>query len=168
MEVEYRDAIASYLKKYGQAFERRLGLTRDDILNDIREQIWKGLVTYDPSRKANKRTYLNNVLKNRMGVLLKRTSIKKYNSVDYYADVWGTPGIDPEYQETQETPESIFAHRELLMKINFYLSPFDRLVNADLIEGRGLEEMEAIHQVPRSEIIGSIKRIEALKRHLTG
>jgi hypothetical protein len=167
MEVEYKEAIASYIRKYGQIFERRLGMTRDDMLNDFREQIWKGLVTYDPAKKANKRTYLNNVMKNRIGVLLRRTSITKYNSIDYYADIWSTPGVESENLETNDTPESIFAYREILMKVNYSLSAFDKLVNADLIEGRSLEEMEKRHRVPRSEIIGAIKRIELLKRDLS-
>ncbi len=166
MTVEYKEAISGYLKKYGQNFDRKLGMTKDDVLSEIREGIWKGLATYDPTKRANKRTYLNNIIKNRMGVLLQRCSIRKYNSVDYFADVWTQEGIDREYTTTDETPESIFSRRELLMKVNFALSAFDRAVNVDLQEGRGLEEMEHIHQVPRSEIIGSIRRIEALKRQL--
>lgn len=166
MNVEYRNAIAGYIRKYGERFERKLGITKDELVNEIRFEIWKGLATYDASKGANKRTYLNNVMKNRMGVLLDRCETKKYSLVDYYGDVFSTAGIDRELLETEETPESIFAYRELLMKVNVALSPFDRLINADLMEGRSLEEMEKLHRRERSEIVGSIKRIDLLKRTL--
>jgi DNA-directed RNA polymerase specialized sigma24 family protein len=166
VNVEYKEAIAGYLKKFGPSFERKLGMDKDDVVAEIREQIWKGLATYNPSKGANKRTYLNNIIKNRMGVLLKRCSITKYNSIDYFADVFSTTGVAREYLETDETPESIYAHRELLVKVNFRLNAFDRIINSDLLEGRSLEEMEQLHGRPRSEIIGSIKRIDALKREL--
>jgi hypothetical protein len=167
MTVEYKDAIQGYLRKYRKTFEIKLGLTEDDIKAEIREQIWKGLATFDPSKRANKRTYLNNVVKNRMGVLLTRSKIKKNSSLDYCADVWSNPGVSIESTTDETTPESIFEQRELLAKINYYLSDFDRQVNLDLLEGRSLEEMEQIHRKPRPEIIGSIKRIVALKQYLT-
>lgn len=159
---DLKDTIKYHIGKYGKTFERKLGLTRDDLINDMREQIWKGLLTHKSDGKANIKTYLNTLIKNRFGVLLKRSSIKKYSSVDYYGDVFATTGIEDEHLVTEETGETIFEKRQVIMQELELLNTNEKFIYADLIMGRGIEEMVKLRTLPKVEVIAAINKISAL------
>lgn len=168
MKTDLRDTVSTYVSKYSKTLDNKLGLTKEDLLNDIREQIWKGLLTHNPDGAANLKTYLNTLIKNRFGVLFKRSKIKKNNMVQYYADLYSSGSIDDEYLITEETGETIFMRRQIIMEDQLNLHPQDRLVYEDLLIGRNLEEMAKAHNLPRSRIISSINRIdEVIKNRLS-
>lgn len=156
---EMSSTMSFYLNKYGMNIERRLGLTKDDLENDAREQIWKGLLTYSPCGGANLKTYLNNLLRNRFNTLLERSRKKKNNMVDYYSDAWSTPGIDPEHTETDETPETIMAERETLINLSYQLNGLELAIHGDIMFGRNIAEMEKRHKASRVAISAAIQKI---------
>lgn len=133
-------------------------------MNDMREVIWKGLLTHDSKKGANINTYLDVLIERRFNTLLDRTIKKKYSMLDHYADVWSTTGIDRELLETDETPESVFSIRETMMQEHYSLTQFERQVYGDLIYGRSLEEMEKRHRATRVKVISAINRIDRLIR----
>jgi DNA-directed RNA polymerase specialized sigma24 family protein len=161
---DLKDTVKHYVQKYGKTLERKLGLTKDDLLNDMREQIWKGLLTHNPNGRANLKTYLNKLITNRFGVLYKRSTIQKYNTIQYYADVFTTSGIDEESLITEETGETVFERRQIVMQDQARLSKTDRLIYESLILGRNLEEMTQVHKLPRSMVIRAINRIDTMIR----
>lgn len=159
---DLKDTVKYFIGSFGKTFERKLGLTKDDLLNDVREQIWKGLLTHKSDGKANLKTYLNKLIKNRFGVLHKRSTIKKYNSVDYYGDVFATTGIDEERLVTEETGESIFEQRQVIMQELGALSVSDRFIYADLIMGRSLDEITTLRKLPKIQVIATINKIDVM------
>lgn len=167
IKKELRETVSTYLSKYGKTLDQKLGLTRDDLMNDIREQVWKGLLTHNPKGRANLKTYLNTLIKNRFGVLFKRSKIKKNNMVNYYADVYSTTGIEEEHLITEETGETVFMRRQLIMQDLNYLSPQDRMVYQELVLGNRLEEMVKSLKLQRHLVIGSINRIDEMLRRRT-
>jgi hypothetical protein len=164
LRTELKDTVEYYIKKYGKTFSRRLGLTRSDLLNDVREQIWKGLLTHDPSKPANRKTYMNTLIKNRFGVLLKRAEIKKYKNVTYYADVFTSTGLESEFI-TEETGETVFERRQVIMNDLAMLGDDDRRVYMQLLLGSGMDEMEKATGLPRPKVIGAINRIDTMIRN---
>lgn len=156
--------VADYMDKFGDTIERKLGMTEDDLLNDMREQIWKGLLTHKKSGQANLKTYLNTIIKNRFLLLYNRSTLKKYNSVDYYAAPHGASGIDSEYTETEETGETLMEKRQEFMRNLVLLSNRDREVLKDLALGYGLDEMVERTGLSRVEVTSSINRIEEMAR----
>lgn len=156
--------VADYLDKFGATIERKLGLTEDDLMNDMREQVWKGLLTHKGNGLANLKTYLNTIIKNRFLLLYNRSTLKKYNSVDYYADAFSATGVGKEYAETEETGETLFEKRQEFMKNLVMLSTRDREIFKDLILGFNLSEMVERNKMHLSEVIGSIKRIDETVR----
>ncbi len=157
--------IADYFSEYGATIERKLGLTKDDIINDMREQIWKGLLTHNHKEsakcgQANLKTYLNLLIKNRFLLLYNRSTLKKYNSIDYYSDAFNATGISSEYSETEESGETLLEKRQELMKSLVLLSQKDRNIFKDLALGYNLSEMVERNKMPITEVIGSIKRID--------
>jgi DNA-directed RNA polymerase specialized sigma24 family protein len=160
IDTELKDTVAYFIGKYGKTCENKLGLTRDDLLNDIREQVWKGLLTHDKDKRANLKTYLNRLIKNRFGVLLTRSTIPKYSNVDYFADVYTSTGIDEEHLITEDTGETVFERRQIIMQDMATLGPQDRWIYGDLLLGRSLDEMVNAHKLPRVKVIASINRID--------
>lgn len=164
MQNELRETVSTYLKKYGHTLDQKLGLTRDDLLNDIREQIWKGLLTHSPSGRANLKTYLNTLIKNRFGVLFKRSKILKNNMVNYYSDVYATTGIEDEHLITEETGETLFMQRQVIMQHQAALCVQDRIIYEELLLGNNLHEIESKLELTRPVIIGAINRIDTIIR----
>ncbi len=167
MAGDLRDTINHYIGKYWRTFERRLGITKDDLLNDIREQIWKGVLTHKPNGKANLKTYLNRLINNRFLVLLKKSSIDKNNFLDYYGDLFSSTGIEEETLVTEETGETIFEKRQVIIQDMAALSDADKLVYVDLILGKSIQDIMTERKLPRIQVIGMINRIdEMIKRRL--
>ena len=162
MEADLSQTVSVYLAKYSKTLESKLGLTKDDLLNDIREQVWKGLLTYSSKGGASVKTYLNNLIKNRFIVLFKRSKIKKNNMVQYYGDLYASSSIDDEYLITEETGETVFLQRQIIGYEHTLLEDLDRNVYEDLIVGRTLDEMSKRHKQPRSAIKKSIDKIDNL------
>lgn len=156
------NTINYFSRKYGKALSRSLGMEKEDIENDMREQIWKGLLTHKKSGKANLKTYLNTLITNRFNTLLERSGKRKYNAVEYHAQVFDTAGVDNEYTETDETPESLLIVREEMMQDHFKLSGIERKVYIDIKLGASLQEMEKRHGITREQLITIVKRIDIL------
>ena len=159
---ELRDTVKYYVNKYGDTFERRLGLMADDLVNDMREQIWKGILTFKKRGAANFKTYLNNIIKNRFLVLLKRSSIKKNSSVDYFADVFAASGIDRAYVEAEDTSETLLQRRQELQADLAGLPESYGKILADLLAGYSLADMEKRHDMTRPEVTTAVNAIHIL------
>ena len=159
---EMESTINYFIGKYGSALDRALGMEKDDIVNDMREQIWKGLLTHKVSGTANRKTYMNKLVTNRFNTLLERSRKKKYTSLEYHSDVWETGGGDPEYTETEETPESLLLLREAVMQDCFHMSDTEQEIYMYLKMGASLREMEKQQSMTRQELIAIIGRIDSL------
>lgn len=164
MKEDLRSTIAAFVKSYGKTLHQKLGLEKDDLENEIREQVWKGLLTHNPRAGANIKTYLNNLIKNRFLTLYRRSTIKKNNMVNYYADVFATPGIDEDHLMTEENGETVFMQRQVIMHAQAALGEADRTIYEDLLLGKNLEEMMKAHGLTRVKLIESITRIDAMIR----
>ncbi len=164
IKIDLKDAIHTYLSRYSRVLDQKLGLTREDLMNDIREQVWKGIITHNPSGKANLKTYLNTLIKNRFGVLFKRSTLKKNNMINYYADVYALDNLEEEHLISEETGETLFIQRQSIMRDLGALSDFDQTVYQELRQGKTLDEMEQSLCTPRSCITGAIIRIDSMAR----
>lgn len=164
---ELKETLRHFIGKYGKTFERKLGLTRDDLMNDMREQVWKGLLTHSPNGGANLKTWLNKLINNRFLVLLRRSTIQKHNSIDYYGDVFSTTGIDDDSLITEETGETIFEKRQVIMQEIESLSYEDKFIYMDLILGKSLSEMVSQRKIPKMQVISAINRIDDLIKRRT-
>jgi DNA-directed RNA polymerase specialized sigma24 family protein len=154
--------IADYMDKFSATIERKLGLTKDDLLNDMREQIWKGLLTHKKDGAANLKTYLNTLIKNRFLVLYDRSTLRKYNSVDYYADAFSASTANKEFLETEETGETLFARRQECMRDIGTLSKKDQKILGDLYLGFNIGELMKRNNMLRTEVTAAIKRIDSI------
>jgi DNA-directed RNA polymerase specialized sigma24 family protein len=162
---ELKDTISFWTKKFANTFTRRLGITRADLMNDMREQIWKGLLTYDRSKGANVKTYMNHIIENRFKTLADRCNTPKFKNMAYFADVYASTGTE-HLMVTEDTPETVFEQREELMIRLASLNQFesDRVVLMHLAMGHGLDDMEEATGLTRPVIVGAIKRIDIMLR----
>lgn len=162
LRTELKDTIKFWVKKYSNTFLQRLGMSRADIMNDMREQIWKGLLTYDRSKGANVKTYMNHCIENRFKTLADKADTNKFKNLTHYADVYASTGTEEDYV-THDTPETVFEQRETIMiELSRLALEDERKVYVHLILGDGLDAMEKSTGLPRPVIVGMIKRIDAM------
>lgn len=160
IETDLKQTIGFYINRYKKTFDRKLGLTEDDLMNDIREQVWKGLLTWNAKGKANLKTYLNSLISNRFLTLLKKSSIDKYSSLEYYADAYAAASIDPDLTVTEDTGESVFERRQEMLKDKEVLSDDEeQKIFSDLILGYSIPEMMTRHKLARVKVISLINKI---------
>lgn len=161
MANEMRDTVSAYISRYKGLISMKLGLYEDDLKNDIAEQIWKGLLTWDPNGKANRKTYLNRLIEKRFMTLLKSTTALKNNSLLYYADVFTSleADISPEHTEDRESGETLYQRRQELLKDLEVLGAVERAIFPDLLQGSRIDEMATDHGLKRQDIIKAINNI---------
>jgi hypothetical protein len=114
MENLVASDIEIWIKRYSETFVRKLGLSEDDLLNDIREQVWKALLTFNPTGGANFKTYVKRLIDYRFQTLLAKSSRKKYSCTDYFSDDF--TGLTENAYVTEETGETLFELRSHHMK----------------------------------------------------
>lgn len=161
LQNDLKATIESLYSKYGEAFDHKLGMSKDDIINDMRIQIWKGLLNFKPERNVRLKTYLDNLVKNRFNTFRRRASLKKYNSVDYFKNVFNQDGVTQEHFQTEETGETILERRQELMGDLVLLTDTERKVLSDLILGFTLDEMVKRNALQLREVIACINRIDS-------
>lgn len=169
MEGELADTIAFFLRKYGKSLDAKLGMMEDDVLNDVREQIWKGLLSFDKNGAANLKTFLSFLLTNRFRTLARRAGLTKYNCVQYYADIFTSGAVDKSDMITEETGEAIYEARQQLAVYLTLMTEMDRDIYAYLLQGYSLTEMVADHNkknpkhlVTRISITMQINRVQEI------
>ncbi len=156
-----KTTIKHFLKKYGNQFNNKLGLTEDDLMSEVRQEIWKGMLTWKKAGKANVSTYLNALISYRFQELLDMSLAKK-RRVDYYADVFRSVSIDPQQTETHDTGESLFEHRqEIMSDCNALDNPAEQEIYLDLLTGFSIAEMMSRHSLTRVEVVAAVKAINA-------
>lgn len=157
MQNELKSTIDHNLHKYGVTIERRMGLMRDDLLAEVRECIWKGIVTFKKTGDANFKTYINSCVNNRFKTLARLSQTKKATSLDYYDDVYDSVGVMESY--TLDTGEIAFERKQKFEKYLNALSGFERTVLSKMIVGSTLSEIEDKTKAPRSKVIAAVKNV---------
>lgn len=172
MDNELSDTIAFHMRKNGKVLEAKLGMMEDDVLSDVREQIWKGLLSFNENGEANLKTFLCFILGNRFKTLARRSGLTKYNCVQYYADVFSSGAIDKSEMVTEETGEAIYEARQQLAVYLTLLTETDREIYSFLLQGYSLNEMVAKHNqlnpatpVTRVSITAAINRVQETVKH---
>lgn len=151
--------VEFFVSRYGQVLERKLGYDRTDLESEIREQVWKGLISHDPSKTANLKTYINTLIKNRFKTLYGRSKLDKFSLVDFYADVFNGPAIDSEHTETAETGESLYAMRETILRDLVGLQGKELLIYEDLLLMNNIATMMKKHEMSKPEVVRTINAI---------
>lgn len=163
MQGELASTIRHFIRKYGGTLERKLGLSKEDLENEIRLEIWKGLLTFDP-KKAKLKTYFDRLIKNRFHTLYVRSELGKNNMVDYYADVFGIDRMQESDYITYDTAETFLEHRETVMQGLVDLTDLEFAIVQDIVAGENLQTMSKKHNVRIPTLIGIIGTIDRLVR----
>ncbi len=159
METLVPDKIEMHLAQCGDTLERKLGLMKDDLVNEIREQVWKALITWRPDGGANLKTYVKGIIDKRFIVLLKKSRGIKFNFIEHHADVFA--GVVEE-TVTEETAETVFERRHEFMKHLACLGERDRRVLMGLVQGYLVTELIEHTGMSRVEVIRAVNRIDLL------
>lgn len=169
MEGELSETVRFHMRRHATVLEAKLGMMEDDVLNDVREQLWKGLISYDRGGAANQKTFLSFILANRFKTLSRRASLAKYNCVQYYADVFSSAAVNKADMITEETGEAIYEARQQLAVYLTLMNETDREIYAYLLQGYSLGEMVSDHNqrcpqspVTRIIITAGINRVQEI------
>lgn len=167
LTVDIKSDLRYYLKRYSKILGERLGMNEDDIINDVREQIWKALITWKPNGKANKKTYCLSIVSRRFYTLLKKTDAEKNNMVLYYADVFSSVEANADTEGAhQDSGEVLMMRREESLKDLQTLNELEQVVYPALLQGCSVSEIIKRLSatmgltVDRVTVVGVIKAID--------
>lgn len=166
MVEDLHRTITYYVSKYKVSFNVKLGMNEDDIMNDIRLQIYKGLLMRTEGGPANRKTYMDHVIKNRFSTLSQRITRNKYAATEYYGVVDASVIGDADSQERtvdNNTGEYLLQRRQEFVMNNKVIEhdPLQVKIIQGLLAGLSVSEMAAIHKLPAHMIIAKIKEINA-------
>jgi RNA polymerase sigma factor (sigma-70 family) len=157
--------VNKYVRQYSLAAEDTFGWTQDDLMQHIRVILWKGLATFDESKKFKVTTYLSTILYYQMGNFSKACqSDKNTNSKIYCPDT-----IYPSEEIVDHhTAEEWCAYVQSFKALESRLTEKEKKVLVShLVDGDSLSKMEKKLKVTRPELVGLIKSVKAkIKNHL--
>lgn len=151
-----------YLGKFEALIKARLGMERPDIENEMREQIWKGLSSFNKRKPASLKTYLTNIIGNRFKTLAKKAIAKKNGFVDHYDDPYSQI---PEDEIPSYVIDDVVCFRENILDfVSQCKDEEEASVIIGLYNGRGLDEFQNSTKLSRDQIVSLIKRADAWSR----
>ena len=163
MRDPLRTHIEVWLANALWLIEGHLGFTADDLHNEIRIEIWKALLSYDPSKSSIK-TYCKRVIDNMFVSFLRQCSIPKYRSLEYMddPDPSNLAAAEARNMVTEDTGETFYQRRQELQRDLMFLDQVDSRLLQALVEGKTLGEMRKETGKTRVEIIHDLNRIQSL------
>ena len=164
LKGELSATVKHYIRKYGATLEKKLGLSNDDLENEARFEIWKGLLTYNKS-KAKLKTYLNKLVHNRFMTLYKKSSLPKNNMVDDYADVFASEPEAESEMVTADNAESLMEKREVIADVLDHLDgDLELAVLRGLLMGDSLSAMSRENNVATPLVVMVVNKIVKLMK----
>ena len=76
--------VNKYRMRYSYATQATFGWDEDDLMQYIRMALWKGVATYDPTKRAKETTYLSRILEYAFANLAKKCNTKKHSLSKLY------------------------------------------------------------------------------------
>ena len=150
--------VNKYIHKYKNAAFETFGWDKDDLLQHIRVILWKGVVTFDPSKNFKMTTYLSKILYYQMGNFSKTCGNKKNAESKLYC-----PGELFDSEEiidfTSAEDWAVYAKKFKVLLTKLGKKDMKVLVSY-LIYGHTLAEMEVKLNLSKGEIVASLKRIK--------
>lgn len=115
--------VQKYIREYWYALYDTFGWTKEDILQLIRIRLWRGLATFDETKKFKKTTYCSAILFNYFLTLSKRCKSKK-NALSKLLPV------EKIYDSMDETTDGDEVHNNIYREESYEyfiskLSPFE-------------------------------------------
>lgn len=163
MDTVVKNDIAYWINHCGKKIERRLGLNSDDLVSRIREEVWKALLTHKPGPgQANIKTWVKKLIENRFNALMRQTKLKKYNSTEYFANVFTSGEVDQSQFIGEETGETFFERRHAFAKALGALDKSDQALLRALATGEDIKDIMAKTKQKRSEVINRINKMDEL------
>ena len=71
--------VNKYITRYSYAVQSTFGWEEEDLMQYIKMALWKGVATYDPTKKAKEVTYLSRILEYAFANLAKKCNTKKHS-----------------------------------------------------------------------------------------
>lgn len=158
--------VGKYVRNYSFILGDTFGWSSDDILQQIRIRFWRGLATFDESKKVKKTTYLGDILSKYFSTLLKRCRSKKNKNTKMspIGDSFSIFEMDENIVESFETMQTTEKNESYLLFIS-KLSDFEAEVfELFFIIGYQISVISEILNVKPRKISTTIKTLKELVR----
>ncbi len=149
--------VNKYVKRYSYATQATFGWDEQDLMQYIRMALWKGVATYDPTKRAKETTYLSRILEYAFANLAKKVNTKKHSlSKLYFPDqlfITEELTIDETAEDWLQYSRSFAAIKDQVTKEEMKVLVKHLLMNQDIMEIA--EDLE----IKRSDVIRIIKKL---------
>jgi len=113
-ELDY--VVNMYVCKYRNAVRETLGWTKEDLEQEIRVALWKGLATFDKSRAVKVTTYLSATLHNLFANIAKTCKAAKNHGAQLSKEAFLLPSQEPSDPFDAECWSEYIRRFDLLME----------------------------------------------------
>ena len=156
--------VNRYISRYTYAVKNTFGWDEDDLLQYIRLALWKGVATYDPTKKAKEVTYLSRILEYAFANLAKKCNTKKHSlSKLYFPDqifITEELTIDETAEDWLQYMRSFSAIKDKISKVEM------KILVKHLLMDQDIKDIANDLDLKRSDVISIIKNIRS-KMELT-
>lgn len=166
MDNEMSYLVNKYMFRYRNATSSTFGWTDDDLRQHIMIILWKGVATFDPTKKVKMTTYLSTILYYQMGNLSKRCQNDKNSLSKLYCpeDLYDSEEtIDPNSTEDWSAYAQNFS---ILMERMSTLET--KVLVSHLLRGESITRMQKSFKVKRPELISAIKSLKEKMEYYLG
>jgi len=149
--------VNKYIVRYSYAVKATFGWDEDDLMQYIRMALWKGVATYDPTKRAKEVTYLSRILDYAFANLAKKCNTKKHSlSKLYFPDqlfITEDLTIDETAEDWLQYAKSFSAIKDQITKKEMKVLVKHLLMDQDI-----MEIAESL-SLKRSDVIKIIKNL---------
>ena len=156
--------VNKYCIRYSYAVQATFGWDQDDLMQYIRMSLWKGVATFDATKKAKEVTYLSRILEYAFANLAKKCKTKKHSlSKLHFPDqmfITEEITIDETAEDWLQYMRSFAAIKDSVTKQEMKVLVKHLLMDQDLMEIA--EELK----IKRADVVKIIKQLRS-KMELT-
>lgn len=167
MKDSMKFIVWKYVYNYREAVYQTFGWDDDDLLQFIREQLWKGVATFDPSKNFKIETYCSSILYKQFANLSKQCQTNKHSLSKLYCP---EELFDSEETTVEETPEDWLNYAQKFRVLWDSLDEQETKILARyLAKGESATKMAESTGYKKTEVIRILKDLkERLKFTLGG
>lgn len=158
MKTDLKFLVYSYSRSCSHLVKDTFGWEQEDLEQHMMEVLWKGLATYDESKRIKKTTYLSVIFKNSMANLIKACNRDKRRLTRLYCP---EIMVEDSEQSAQLTGEDWVSYQSTFSSVIGHLSEREKKVMAyHLAYGMSISDICRKTRITKVEVVSIIKMIK--------
>lgn len=165
MNNEMKYLVNKYVYRYINTVGSTFGWNEDDLRQEITIILWKGVATFDESRKIKMTTYLSTILYYQMGNLSKKCQNKKNSMSKLYCP---EDLFESEFTSDLTSCEDWFAYSQSFYILMDKMTKLEsQVLISHLLDGNSITQIQKKLKIKKPLIVAAFKSLkEKMNKYL--